>query len=388
MFDHLDDPSPYVPAPELRDTVVRRGRSLRRRRRLAVGSVASVLVVVAGVVGASAMVDHKLDAVQRIDVAGLRTTTEPGDPKTILFVGADSDVGLGERSERTGPFRGDTIVLARVDPGRETVTVLPIPRDLLVDIPGHGQDRVNAAVAFGGPELLIDTIHHNLGIEVDHYLQADFRGAIAIGDALGGLDLSFPYPVRDGRVGLDAPAGCTTFDGEGLLAVARARHVEYLADGVWRLDRTSDLGRMERQQAVGAALMKRMTTLDASDPRELNRLLDAAVRDLTVDSHTTSKELLGLFRGIEGSTYRPLRYPVVDHVTDGGADVLLLGAGAGDVTAAFLDTPVTQPPAGPTVDPGAPATTTAPADTTSSTAATTTTLVKWPTPSESVPTPC
>lgn len=382
MFDHLDDPAPYSPGPDLRSKVVRRGRSLRRRRRLAAGSVASVLVVVAGLVGASTMVDRKLDDVTRIDVAGLRETTKPGDPKTILFVGADSDAGLVERSERTGPFRGDTIVLARVDPGRETVTVLPIPRDLLVDIPGHGQDRVNAALAFGGAELLIDTIHQNLGIEVDHYLQADFRGAVAIGDALGGLDLSFPAPVRDPRAGFDAPAGCTTFDGEGLLAMARARHVEYLADGVWRSDPTSDLGRMERQQAVGAALMKQLTAVDRSDPRKLNRLLDAAVQELWVDSGTTGDDLLGLFRGIEGSTYEPLRYPVTDHVTDGGAMVLQLGAGAGDVTAAFLDTPDPQPPAGPTADAPETSTTTGPMGTT------TTTVVESSTPAASVPAPC
>ncbi len=392
MFDHLDDPQPYVPSDGLRPAVGRRARSLKRRRRLAASSAAAVVLVVVGIAGAVAtatMVDHKLEQVRTIDVAGLRQTAEPGDPKVVLFVGVDSDEGL-DAAERTGPFRGDTILLARIDPGHETLTVLPIPRDLLVDIPGHGEGRINEAIAAGGPDLLIEAIHQNLGIEVDHYLQSDFHGAIAIGEAVGGLELAFPSPVRDRHTGFEAAAGCAKLDGPQLLALARARHLDYLQDGVWKRDPTSDLGRMERQQAVGAALLAQLAKVDASDPLELNRLLDAAVDELTMDEQTSPDELLGLFRGIEGSDYEALRYPVTDHTTDEGAMVLLLGPGAGDVTAALLGIDAAQPPRAPTSGTSttlAPATsTTTSAGPTSST--TTTTAVESSTPDGSVPVPC
>ncbi|HWJ64439.1 MAG TPA: LCP family protein [Acidimicrobiales bacterium] len=392
MFDHLDDPDPYVPGDGLRPAVERRARAIKRRRRAVLGGVAASVVVAAGVAGAlgtQRMVEHELEQVETIDVPNLRTTQEPGDPKVVLFVGVDSDEGL-DGANRTGPFRGDTMLLARVDPGNETLTVLPIPRDLLVDIPGQGQGRINEAIAAGGPGLLIDTIHQNLGIEVDHYLQADFHGAVAIGEALGGLRLSFPSAVRDLHTGFEANAGCAEMDGAQLLALARSRHLDYLEDGTWRRDPTSDLGRMERQQAIGAALLAQMAEVDASDPRELDRLLDAAVDDLTIDDDTTPKELLGLFRAIEGSTYGALRYPVVDHVTDGGAQVLLLGDASADVTAAFLGIDQPQPPRAPTTETtGAGEGGSSPAATsTTAAAATTTTSVPSSTPARSVPTPC
>jgi LCP family protein required for cell wall assembly len=396
MFDHLDDPRPYAPSPDLKPAVERRARSLKRRRRAAVGTVAASLVVLAGLVGVAGtttVVERQLEQVETVDVAGLRETAEPGDPKVVLFVGVDSDEGL-VGAERTGPFRGDTILLARIDPGQETLTVLPVPRDLYVDSPGVGEGRINEAFAAGGPTLLIETIDRNLGIEIDHYLQADFQGATAIGGALGGLDLSFPSAVRDRQTGFEAAAGCTTLDGPQLLALARARHLDYLQDGVWRRDPTSDLGRMERQQAIGAALLSQLAEVDATDPRQLDRLLDAVVDEVTMDHRTTPSELLGLFRAIEGSDYESVRYPVTDHVTDGGAQVLLLGTGAADVTAAFLGTADPQPPRTPSDAEGPTSTTTglgappsvAPAPPTTS--STTTTTVASSTPAGSIPTPC
>ncbi|WP_421120836.1 LCP family protein [Aquihabitans daechungensis] len=285
-----------------------------------------------------------------------------------------------------GPARADTILLARVDPGKETLTMLSIPRDLLVHIPGHGLQRINAAYAFGGPGLLVDTIDQNLGIEVDRYIETDFRGAASVGDALGGLSLSFPAPVRDGQTGLDLPAGCSELDGSQLLAVARSRHLRYLEDGSWKTDGTSDLGRMIRQQAIGTALLQRLTELDLSNPVELNRLLDAVVDDLTVDSGTTSDDLLALFRGIEGSTPVSLRYPVADLVHEGAA-VLELGPGADQVTAAFLDVDEPQPPSAPTADDPAPDGAT-PSTTTSTAGSGSVATAPPTTPAAAIPTPC
>lgn len=391
MFDHLDDPLPYAPSADLKPAVERRARSLKRRRRAALGTVAASLVVIAGVAGATTMVDRKLDDVERVDVANLRTATEPGDPKVVLFVGADSDQGLGapvaEGEPRTGPFRTDTIILARVDPGTEELSILPIPRDLWVEIPGRGPGRINGAYAVGGAALLVETIDRNLGIEVDHYVQADFAGAVAIGDAIGGLSLSFDQPVRDDRTGLDLAGGCQRLGGLELLQLSRARHLEFLVDGTWRRDPTSDLGRIERQQAVGAALLGRLAQLDLSNPVELERLLDAAVGELRVDQATTNDDLLRLFRAIEGSTSQPLHYPVTDDVV-GGAQVLRLGPGADQVTAAFLDADRPQPPRTPAPPDGSEetATTSAPAGPTSTTSTTTAVVVS--TPAAAIPQPC
>ena len=264
--------------------------------------------------------------------------------------------------------------------------MLSIPRDLLAHIPGYGLQRINAAYAYGGPGLLVDTIDQNLGIEVDRYIETDFRGAAVVGDALGGLSLSFPAPVRDRQTGLDLRAGCTELDGSQLLALARSRHLRYLEDGQWKADGTSDLGRMIRQQAIGSALLQRLTDRDLSDPVELNRLLDAVVDEVIVDSGTTGDELLALFRGIEGSSPISLRYPLADLLYEGAA-VLELGPGADQVTAAFLDGAEPQPLSAPTADHPTPADV-EPSTTTTVLAAGSVAIAPPTTPAAAIPTVC
>lgn len=342
MFDHLDDPQPYAPSDALQPAVVRRGRSLKRRRRLVGGGVATVVLVVAGIAGAATMVDRKLDDVERIDVAGLRETTTPVDPQVVLFVGADADDGLEapDPNRPAGPGRTDTILLARVDPGNETVAILPLQRDLWVDIPGHGPGRINSAYTLGGADLLIDTIDQVYGIEVDRYIETDFAGAVAIGDAIGGLSFSFPVEVKD-QGGLHVAAGCHRYDGQELLALGRARHLKYLdaGSGSWMsLDNTSDLGRAERAQAIGTSLVARLAEIDAGDPAELYRLLDAVGDHVVLDAGTSSEELVALFRAVSGSTVVPIRLPVDDAVRGGAAVLVVDPAGQAAQVEQFLGT--------------------------------------------------
>jgi LCP family protein required for cell wall assembly len=323
MFEHLDDPEPYVPGPGLEQAVVQRGRSLKRRRRLVAGGAVTAVLLLAGVAGAAAVVDQKLDDVERVDVAGLGEDVGRTDPQTVLFVGTDSDAGLdGADPARTEPFRADTVILARVDPGRNVLAILPLPRDLLVDLPDGRQGRLNAAFADGGPEQLVEVIRQNLGVVIDRYVQTDLAGAVAIGDALGGLPLEFSTPVRDRSTGLDAGTGCTTYSGEELLQIGRSRHVEYLEHGTWTPERTSDLGRIERQQAIGAALIERLSELDASDPSELTRLLSAAAEHLWIDDGTTNAELVDLVRSVAGSQVQSFRLPVEPAEVEGTIAVL------------------------------------------------------------------
>lgn len=348
MFDHLDDPEPFEPGAPLRRSVSRRARSLRRRRRLVAGGLATVAAVVVSAIGAAALVDRRLEQVEHLDVAGLREAEAPGEPQVVLFVGVDSDRGLPrdqrdpQRPDDPTGGRTDTMVLVRVDPRRETVAFLPLARDLLVDIPGHGRDRLNQAYDLGGAGLLVDTIRRNLGIEVDHYLQTDFAGTVAMGDSMGGVALWVDAPIRDRHVGLDLSSGCTTFDGRGLLALGRSRHLEVLRGGRWQLDRTSDIGRMERAQVIGEALLRSLTHISATDPLALRRLVDAFVEHATVDSRTSSADLLELFRGISGGRPVPLRLPMTEAV-DAGRAVLVPDGPVAPTVDAFSGT--AAPPA-------------------------------------------
>ena len=333
MFDHLDDPQPFAATDALRAEARRRGRSLRRLRRLVGGATALVVLLVAGAAGAVALVDRRLDQVDRVTVAGLGEA-EPGEPRTILFAGVDSDEGLDPDPARAAGPRADTLVLARVDPGANVVDLLPLPRDLLVDYPDGHRDRINVAVGLGGPDLLVAIVRDDLGIEVDHYLETDFSGAVAIGDAVGGLSLAFDGAARDTRTGLDVAAGCQPYDGRRLLALGRSRHLQVLEAGAWRSDVTSDRGRIERQQVIATALLARLSALDAADPVEAARVLDAVAEHLAVDERTTNQDLVALARAMAGAEVRSTRLEPVEYYDEGRA-VLALTDGDRTVLRSF-----------------------------------------------------
>lgn len=323
MFDHLDEPTPFVPDEAFDAAVRRRGRSLRRRRRMVLGSSLALAVFVVGAVGAAALVDRRLDRIERVEIAGL---SEPavGEARTVLLVGTDAH-HVGEAAEN-GP-RADTVMVARIDPARDRTTVLSVPRDLVVEVDGQGSHRVAALLPLGGPSLLVDVLDASLGIEIDHYLELEPRAAAAIADVLGGIDVQIDLPMRDPSAGLDLPAGCLELDGEQVMALARARRV-VVHDGIgWQLDPTSDLGRTARQRALASAVLQRVAAIDATDGIGAVRLLDRVVDHLTLDERTTPEDLLALARAIIGSEVVVVDLPVADRV-DEGRMVLELADGA------------------------------------------------------------
>ena len=214
-----------------------------------------VAVVVAGGYGYARL---RVDQVASVHVPGLTPAPPPGRPMNLLVVGSDTRQGLG-RQDR-GQFgtvagqRGDVILLVHLVPATHRAWMLSIPRDLYVPEAGTGdRAKINSALA-RGPEQLVETIKADFGIPVSHYVLVDFDGFRAVVDAVGGLRLDFPSPVRDDDNGhnnsglLITTPGCRHLDGEQALALARSRHYQYRgADGVWRSDPGYDLGRIRRQ---------------------------------------------------------------------------------------------------------------------------------------------
>lgn len=322
MFEHLDDHDDFRPPASMLATVTREGRRRRRRTRVAQAGTTTVAALAVGVGVAVTTVNRKLDSVERIEVAALDDDPPAaGEPYTILLVGEDGAVGLedGRRSSRS-----DSIALVRIFPAEAMFTFLQLPRDLLVGIPGHGQGRINSALPTGGPSLLVRTIEQNLGLEVDRYASIDFEGARAIGDAIGGLRFDFEHPVRDRMTGfgIDEP-GCHTLDGAALLALVRSRHLEVQTrPGHWETDRGYDLSRMERQQAVSIAALEAFSRLDARDPAEAARFVDAVVDNIVLDSTFDRSDMLQLFRDIAGSRGSDVGFRYEPTTLDNGAEVL------------------------------------------------------------------
>ena len=122
-------------------------------------------------------------------------------------------------------------MLIKLYPDDGNVQILSLPRDLLVEIPGKGTDRINAAYAYGGAPLMVRTVKQVTGLPVHHYIEVDFVGFQSLVDDIGGVYLDFPYPARDANSGLSVEAGYQLLDGSQALAYARSRHYQELRDG-------------------------------------------------------------------------------------------------------------------------------------------------------------
>lgn len=170
----------------------------------------------------------KVDA----DPGGDRPAAQPGT--TYLLVGSDSRQGLTAQQRKelgTGKAAGgrtDTIML--VHTGSGPTVLLSIPRDSLVEVPGHGTTKINAAFAYGGPELLVRTVESATGIRIDGYAQIGFGGFVGVVNAVGGIQICPTKDMKDPRAGLDIEAGCQHVGGHVALAYARSRHATELGD--------------------------------------------------------------------------------------------------------------------------------------------------------------
>ncbi|HEU4490705.1 MAG TPA: LCP family protein [Jiangellales bacterium] len=278
---------PSARAPEPRG---RRGRGRPVRRRGRAGTALRFLLLLLLLVLVALLVVAAL-AWARID----KVAAVPDDPgsaasagKVYLLVGSDSreDLTPEERRELgTGSTEGrrtDTIMLLHLPLDRGRPALISVPRDSLVDIPGVGEDRINAAYAVGGAPLLVETLQENTGVAIDDYVEIGFGGFARVVDALGGVELCLDEAIADDRAHIDLPAGCQQLAGPDALGYARARY----------FDPRGDLGRVERQREVlGAIVDEAMSPATMLNPVRATRLALAGGDALTIDDGTGPLDL-------------------------------------------------------------------------------------------------
>jgi LCP family protein required for cell wall assembly len=240
----------------------------RRRRPITVGRVVKWLVLaVVGWIALSVVLFLISAAVQQDQVSDEAESALDGggvglaSPQTTLMLGSDQRTeGTQEPGASTsGPSRADSILLLRFGGGQSQK--LSIPRDTVVDIPGHGRDKINAAYAIGGAELTIETVKQYLGIDIDHLFEVSFSNFPSLIDAMGGIDYTGGCVVsringgfRNGGYTLRLRAGTTHIDGDQALALARTRKNECNP-------RESDLSRARRQQKMLAGMKSQLFSL-------------------------------------------------------------------------------------------------------------------------------
>jgi LCP family protein required for cell wall assembly len=178
------------------------------------------------------------------------------NPTTILVVGTDGGSAPGRGDAR----RSDSLLLIRTDPGKNRLSYLSIPRDLRVDIPGHGADKINSANQFGGPALTIATVRALTGLPIQHVVVVDFDGFKDLIDALGGIDVTVPKPILSNKFDCPyPPKRCADWKGwrfgKGRQHMDGRRALVYSRIRTNQLDPSdTDISRTTRQQAVAEAV--------------------------------------------------------------------------------------------------------------------------------------
>lgn len=204
------------------------------------------------------------------------------DGTTYLLVGSDSrdDLTEAERKELgTGGAVGqrtDTIMVLHTGSGPNLL--MSIPRDSNVEVPGHGVTKINAAFAYGGPELLVRTIEQNTGIRIDDYVQIGFGGFVGMVDAVGGIEICPKTAMDDPQANLKIEKGCQEADGKTALGYARSRKTSGLGD--------IDRARQQREVVSGVG-SKALSPWTFINPVRYYELSTAAAESFTVGEGTS-----------------------------------------------------------------------------------------------------
>lgn len=230
------------------------------------------------------------------------TTLRAPDSMNLVILGSDTRSADGKGG------RSDTIILVHIDTANNFLSMLPIPRDLRVEIPGRGMNKINAAYAYGGAALLIRTIQSSLGIDLDHYVETDFHGFEAITDSLGGVYMDVDRTYDDGAIQLQP--GYQLLDGQNALRFCRTRH-----------DRNYDFGRIQRQQRFLSAVREQAMGWNLT--LKLPSLIDSTFDN--VDTDLSANDILRLsWWGVhlDGSRMKMATLVVSTGTINGGSYVL------------------------------------------------------------------
>ncbi len=267
---------------------------------------------------------------------GSPETFPEADPTAMNFLvtGADNStdkscVELQDKGSRSGE-RSDTIMVIRLDPSTKRSAVLSFPRDLWVKIPGHGTQRINGAYRRDDPQLLIDTIQSEFGVPIDHFIQIDFCAFQRLVKAVGGVSVPLNYPIRDVATGLavdiTAPGTCHRFEGDEALKYVRSRHFEYMdANGKWKQDPSSDLGRIARQQDFLRRTLTAALKQGVLKPKTISALYASYRDDLVIDTGMTIDkmiEFVGVVKKVDPANIRTYQIEATGKIIQGN-DVLI-----------------------------------------------------------------
>jgi polyisoprenyl-teichoic acid--peptidoglycan teichoic acid transferase len=253
-------------------------------------------------------------------------------PIFVLAIGSDARPGVCEPVEKC---LADSIHLIGVNPRKQGASILGLPRDSYVDVPGVGTRKINDSLFYGGPELVVETVEELVGVDIDYYLLTSFHGLRRMVNGVGGIEVEIPYAMNDAASGAVFSPGPQMLDGRQALAFARNR----------KDTPNGDFSRSENQGRLILGALERLRKDVRRDPLSLFTWLTSGLRN--IQTELSAGEVFDL--ALAALTIEPNR--VVNRVTPGGigfageASVVQLGSDADAVFADIADDGLLEPSA-------------------------------------------
>lgn len=331
----------------------RKASAKKRRWRIALISIGSVLLLLVAGVGVYAYsITQRFDSVQKITDAFPDDALRPPEvhvdgpaPQNILLLGSDTHGAISSDVDSVKGTRSDTMMIVHIPADRQNIQVMSLMRDFWVDIPGHGKAKLNAALAYGGVSLAVQTIEGIIDSRIDHVAIVDFNGFKGITSALGGVTVDNPsaFTSTDGYH-FHFNKGMIPLDGQTALTFVRERHA--FVDG--------DYQRVRNQQLFIKAVMgKTLSKETLTNPVTISNLVSAIAPFMAVDSGLNSGYAVSLgleLRDIRVDNVKFFTMPTLGTGNEGGQSIVKVNWDeVPKIQAAFKDdtldayTPPTRP---------------------------------------------
>jgi LCP family protein required for cell wall assembly len=296
----------------------------RARKVVVIALIVVVVLVAVWAVIAAVYLNGLNSSYEKRSVVSLdRSASDGKDPEAldaagqnILLLGSDKRSADAEKAENVTGQRSDVMMLVHIPADNSGAYIMSFPRDLYIDIPGHGKDRINSALAFGGVPLAVNTAEDYVGVPIDHAVLIDFDGIQGMVDALGGVDVQVPqdFTAQDSTT---FTKGSQHMDGATALTFVRERKA--FSDG--------DFQRNRDQQLLLQAIANKIISADTlSSPGKISDTVAALSPFLTTDDGLDGKTLVSMGLGMRNVRGGDLHFLAAPHgdptTTSGGASVV------------------------------------------------------------------
>jgi LCP family protein required for cell wall assembly len=296
-----------------------RKTGMSRTKKIVIGVIAALVIVLAGAgISAAVWYNNVANNIKGSQSVSNLAAPAANEPYYVLLMGSDSRSGEWDDSKDNAGERSDSIMVARIDEKNKKVSIISVPRDLRVYVEGHGYQKINSVVEYGGYELLIDKLNDILGIKINYYATVYFSGFRELVNTLGGVTVEVPAGTASPEGDMLPVGDAVTLDGDQALILARCRHGIPEDQGVYAM---GDYQRTLNQRNLIKAIANKVLEQDITKMPALVESLSKCVEtNMSIDRIVSLAQNL---KGMDTSTIASSQLPIGSATINGAWEAVM-----------------------------------------------------------------